>query len=294
VPWSGFAVARRRPLCPSTIDRLDRQTHAEPARLRGVERVEQAIGLEPAEADAAVLHRDDRARPIADRLAGRPDDEPALLGRDLSHGLRRIDEEVDEHLLELDPISQHRRQVRCDRHLERDPLAVELRADEREHVADDPGEIAGLAGHDRAREQGADPDEHVGGPGPVRDDGAERLANLAQRRAVGAEPVETGVRVGDDGGQGLIDLVGDRGGQLAQRGHARHPRQLDLDLVQGLLGALALGDLVVRLEDRGGTSGRGAPEGPAARHRHRRSVAPGVDQLPLPAPGADQLGHDAR
>src|SRR5260370_32380317 len=103
----------------------DRQTQAEPARLRGVERVEQAIGLEPAEADTAVLHRDDWARWIADRLAGRPDHEPAPLGRNLSHGLRRVDEEVDEHLLELDPISQHRWQVRRDAYLERNPLAVE-------------------------------------------------------------------------------------------------------------------------------------------------------------------------
>src|ERR1700736_2802797 len=70
----------------------DRQPHAEPARLRGVERVEEPVGLEPAEADAAVLHRDDRARAIVDELAGRPDVEAAPLDRDLSHRLGRVDE----------------------------------------------------------------------------------------------------------------------------------------------------------------------------------------------------------
>jgi hypothetical protein len=86
--------------------------------------------------------------------------------------------------------------------------------------------------------------------------------------------------------------MGDRGGQLAQGGRAGDPAELGLGLVQGVLGPPALGDVVVRLEDRGGPAGGGAPQRPAARHHHRGRVTPGVDELAFPAPGAGQLGHD--
>jgi hypothetical protein len=89
----------------------DRQAHAQAARFRRVERLEQAIGLQLAEPDARVLDRDDRPRVIIDGLVRAADDEPPPLGRDIAHGLGRIDEEVDEHLLELNAIAQNRWQV---------------------------------------------------------------------------------------------------------------------------------------------------------------------------------------
>jgi hypothetical protein len=56
--------------------------------------------------------------------------------------------------------------------------------------------------------------------------------------------VEAGVGIGDDGGQGLVDLVRDRGGELAEGRHARDVGELGAGLVQGRLGPLALGDVV--------------------------------------------------
>jgi len=89
----------------------DRQAHPRAARLRRVERLERAIGLQLTEPDARVLDHDDRPRVIIDGFVRAADDEPPPLGRDIAHGLGRVDEEVDEHLLELDAIAQNRWQV---------------------------------------------------------------------------------------------------------------------------------------------------------------------------------------
>ena len=123
-------------------------------------------------------------------------------------------------------------------------------------------------------------------------DGGEGAPDLVKRGRVGREPVQAGARVRDDGGEGLVDLVRDRRGQLPQRRHAGHARELGLGLVQGVLGPLALGDVVVRLEDRRGLAGCPAPQGPSTGHHDRRPVAPRVHELAFPASGARQLGHD--
>jgi hypothetical protein len=64
-----------------------------------------------AEADAGILHRDDRPRAILTLFEDRAHDQPAPFGRDLPDGLGGIQEQVQEDLLELHPIAHHRRQV---------------------------------------------------------------------------------------------------------------------------------------------------------------------------------------
>jgi hypothetical protein len=58
------------------------------------------------------------------------------------------------------------------------------------------------------------------------------------------QPAQASTAVGHDGREGLVDFVGDRGGQFAQGGHARDVRQLRLRLAQGFLGPLAFGDVL--------------------------------------------------
>ena len=171
-------------------------------------------------------------------------------------------------------------------------MPSELGANEGQHVRDDLRDRPRSPGHRRAGQQGPDPGENFRRAVSVVHDGGEGAPDLVERGRVGLEPVQAGARVGDDGGEGLVDLVRDRRGQLTQRRHAGHARELGLALVQGVLGVLALGDVVVRLEDRGGPPGRPGPQGPPAGHHDRRPVAPGVDELAFPASGARQLGHD--
>ena len=171
-------------------------------------------------------------------------------------------------------------------------MTVELGTDKGQHLGDDLSQPAGLPGHGRAGQQGADPGEDLRRAVSVAHDGGQRPADLVERWRVGVQPVEAGAGVGDDGGQGLVDLVRDRGGQLAQGRHPGHARQLGLSLLQGIRGLLALGDVVVRLENRRGPAGRATPQGPATGHHDRCPVASRVKELAFPSPGPRQLGHD--
>jgi hypothetical protein len=100
-------------------------------------------GLGLVEADARILDGDNGPGTIVEDLASRANHEPAALGRELAHGVGGVEEEVEEDLLELNPIPQDRRQVRGQRHLEGDAVTAELGTDDGQHVADDLGEVAG-------------------------------------------------------------------------------------------------------------------------------------------------------
>ena len=130
----------------------DRQPHAEPARLRRIEGLEEAGHFGLTEPDPGVLDRDDRPRAIVTVLDGRADDDPTPLPRNLSGGFDRIHQQVQENLLELDPITLDPRQVRRRGRLEDDSVLLHFGTNEREHVADDTGEVAGMVGDRRSRQ----------------------------------------------------------------------------------------------------------------------------------------------
>ncbi len=66
----------------------------------------------------------------------------------------------------------------------------------------------------------------------------------------------------------------------------------ELAFAQSQLRALALGDIVVGLEDRSRPPLLVPLQGPAARHFDRRSVSRLRDQLPFPTVRTEQLGID--
>src|SRR2546422_115054 len=71
-------------------------------------------------------------------------------------------------------------------------------------------------------------------------DGGQRLSDAVQVGSVSFQPVEARVGVSDDRRQRLVDLMGDGGGELAQRRHPRDVREFLPRLVQRVLGPLAL------------------------------------------------------
>jgi len=80
-----------------------------------------------------------------------------------------------------------------------------------------------------------DAPDHLACPIAVVDNPFHRAARCVQVGSFAAEPAQTGLGVGDDGGERLVDFMGDRGGQLTQGCHARDMRQLHLCLVQRFL-----------------------------------------------------------
>src|SRR2546428_9501795 len=104
----------------------DGEPHAKSAWLRRVERVEQAGRLRLAEADAGIFHRDDRPGAIVTLFEGRAHDQPAPLRRDVSDRLGSIHDQVQENLLELDPIAHDSRQVGRQRRIRNSSVARAL------------------------------------------------------------------------------------------------------------------------------------------------------------------------
>jgi hypothetical protein len=77
-------------------------------------------------------------------------------------------------------------------------------------------------------------------------------ARFVEIRGVARQPAQAGVGVGDRTRERLVDLVGDRGRQLSQEGHAGDPLQLRPGIAQRLFDLVPFGDL--RLQRRIGRS----------------------------------------
>ena len=78
---------------------------------------------------------------------------------------------------------------------------------------------------------------------PVPDDALQTGARLVEVGRVARQPAQAGVAVSGDPGERLVDLVGNRGGQLAHGHHTRDVSQFRLYVVQRIFGPLALDEL---------------------------------------------------
>jgi hypothetical protein len=72
------------------------------------------------------------------------------------------------------------------------------------------------------------PADYLPGAIAVLDDVAQDFPELVRINHLGVEEAQRGLRVGDDGADWLLHFMSDRGGQFAQRRHARHACELHL------------------------------------------------------------------
>src|SRR5262245_38261653 len=244
----------------------DGQAHAEAARLRADEALEHALELRRFRADAGVADADLHA-------AGRPRRryDPDLAGpvRGNTDRLARVHDQIQDHLLELDGIAGDERHDRVGGVDQRDVLARQVVAQQAHHLVDDLVQIeAALRRVLLAREGAEAPDDRRGALG-VGGDVGQRLGHVGMYEARALEQAHRRLRVGHDGGERLVDLVGERGAELAERRDALGVRQ-PLALPAGLvLGVPPPRDVDVR-DDRAAVR---APE------RLDRHLEPALDRL---------------
>jgi hypothetical protein len=219
----------------------DRQSHPQPLRLGGVKRREDLVELLRGQPHPTVLDRHEhRAR----RLLTCPDPH---LARALGHGgqrLQHVQHEVEQDLLELHPITHHRGEVGGDLHVQGYPLVDEFMLEQADDLVHERRQRQPRRRGSGFAQERAQPGNDLAGPLPVVDDALERLAGILKVGRRPRQPAQASTAVGHDGREGLVDFVGDRGGQFAQGGHARDVRQLRLRLAQGFLGPLAFGDVL--------------------------------------------------
>jgi len=125
----------------------DRATHGQPNahafRLGAVERREELLRVPRIEAHAAVTDGDAHETVFVEP---RPDEQVAGPILDREHGVGGIREQVQNDLLQLDPIADDNRKVAGEVRAQERPLALQLAATERNHFACGLGQVHWLGG----------------------------------------------------------------------------------------------------------------------------------------------------
>ena len=159
------------------------------------------------------------------------------------HRFNPVDDEVEDDLLQLDPVGEDRGKGRGEFQPQRHAVAEQLMLHEADDLVDDFIDverrfpIGGLV-HERA-----DALDHFARPIAVLDDRLQGAARFVQVGRVAVEPAQACGGVGDDGGERLVHFMGDRRGEFAQRRHARDMREVRLRFMQLRFGPPAGGNV---------------------------------------------------
>ena len=216
-----------------------------------------------------------------------------------AHCLDGVDDQVEDHLLQLHPVSLNERQTlrECCRH--RDAVLRRLATGQRNDLEDRVVDRHALPPCRRLLDEGTDPADDVARSLAVLQDTTERLPDLLEIRRLGAQPAQSRIGVGDRRRDRLVDLMGNRGRELPHGRDAIRVRQLHLHLAVAPLALacfcfrpLALG----QIEHEGDTLVPAFFEGRRAeQHGHTAAVLPEVLLLErLQAPALLVLFHQPR
>ena len=133
--------------------------------------------------------------------------------------------------------------------MQHDVVPLQLAAGERQHFPDGVVDVElrefgpGFLGE---RPQAAD---HLAGARSIPHNARERVPRFLEIGLVPVQPAQTSLAIGHDAAQGLIDLMGDGGHQLAHRRQPRDAGEFRLRVSQRLLGVSALGDVHDRADE---------------------------------------------
>ena len=165
------------------------------------------------------------ARPVLDRL----------------HRFDPVDDEVEDDLLQLDPVGEDQRAgvLQPQRH----PMAEQLMLHEADDLVDDVIDLerrlrsAVLSTSARTR--------WITSPARLPSATIDCRVPRASFRLAGSRSSQRrhAAALGDDGGERLVHFMGDRRGELAQRSHARDMREVRQRFMQFRFGSLAGGDV---------------------------------------------------
>jgi hypothetical protein len=105
-----------------------------------------------------------------------------------SHGLDGVENQVEDHLLQLDPIAVHGRRALGEFGPHRDAVPDRFASGELDHLADRSIDVHAIARRRRLLGEIANALDHLACPGAVPDDASEGLLCLLQIQRVAAEP----------------------------------------------------------------------------------------------------------
>ena len=109
------------------------QPNSDASGFRREEGVEQAIDVVRVDARTIVLHRNDH---LTDIVLLRLDQQFVRSVANRRHGLNTICQEIDDDLLQLNPITTHQRQIGSEVESQEDAITEQLRLDQRDNFLD--------------------------------------------------------------------------------------------------------------------------------------------------------------
>ena len=219
----------------------DRQSHTQAVGLGRLERLEQPVG--------------DFGRYSATRIGDAHLDHAVAVStrgldrqqapRRVLHRLDGVADEIEQDLLHLDAVGEHRGRARIEIEGHMHTLLLGADQGERACLLDELGQaldpVFGIAARHEAAQM---PDDVAGAQGlfgGLADAVAEPLGEFGRLGPVEKPPAA--LEIVGDGGERLVELMGECGGHLAQRRVARYVGELGLQLLQPGLGLLPLGQI---------------------------------------------------
>src|SRR6516164_6329196 len=168
------------------------------------------------EADSRVLHCDTYL--IITLTALRSDDELSRTVLYCAHGFDAVQDQVQNHLLQLNTVARYGRETSGQLHSQYNLISLHLAPREDDNLSNSLVDIQPFLCGASFREESSNPPGHVAGSIPITDDAANRFAGFGEVRWIPGQPAQRGIRVGHDARQGLINFVGDRSSHFSHRG----------------------------------------------------------------------------
>src|SRR3977135_4224734 len=195
----------------------DRQTHPHTARFCSEQWIEYPLELLRADSCSGVRTGHDYAPAVVD-LGPHPQDPRPILRR---HGVDRVRDQIQQHLLQLDSISSYLRYLRIRLGFEQYPVPLQIVARQGEDFADkfvdvERSSVPGVLLKDRPNAV-----DHRSRAKAVNGDPFQRRLRFIEIGGRAIKPAQARIGICDDPSQWLFDLVSDRS---RHRVPGHHPR----------------------------------------------------------------------
>src|SRR5205823_1818846 len=153
-----------------------------------------------------------------------------------AHRVGPIGQEIQDYLLQLDPVAVYPRQPLLQLELHRDSPPGHLVPHQHADLAEEVVDVDQQALRGGLLEEAANAGEYRAGSLAILGDVLQCLAHLPEVEAATTEHALDGLRVADDRTERLVDLMGDRGRQFSHQGDAPDMEELLPQTPQLLLG----------------------------------------------------------
>ena len=165
------------------------------------------------------------------------------------HGLNAVHHQIDDDLLQLNPVTTYHGQIGCQLGSQRYPMTLQLTLHQRDDFSNDLIQIERCLLDFRLVRKRPDTPHHFARPVGVVYHPFHRSSRSGKVGRSAVQPPQARVGIGDDRGERLVHFMGDGSCQFAQGSDAGYMGEFRLRLVQRLLGLICT--------DHGGDIGTG-------------------------------------